>query len=202
MSELDDFEFDPVEYADQLGYTDQLGQHDLMDPTVVRAETKEDRVRRMSRRDLLVKGGVAATALSGAGALAGTAAARSEKAEAITLNVNSLGVEWPTGAQAQAEKDLGIKFNIQLLGSNAQIQKAITAPGSFDVGGLYNFQQFPIWPTGNMQPVDRLKIKAWNDFYPIFTKGKVLVNSKSCTPGQGDAPFRVTFLDTAGASGG
>ena len=75
MSELDQLEFDPFEYADQLGYTDELGRGDHSDPTLTRAETKEERSRRMSRRDLLVKGGVGAAALSGVGALAGRAAA-------------------------------------------------------------------------------------------------------------------------------
>src|SRR5919204_2983371 len=195
MSELDQLEFDAFEYADQLGYTDELGRGDHSDPTLTRAETKEERGRRMSRRDLLVKGGVGAAALSGVGALAGRASA---SAEAGTLRVISLGVEWPQGAQQQAEADLGFKFNVQLMSTNAQVQKSITAPNSFDLGGLYNYQMFPIWPTGNFQPVDRNKLKAWNAFYPIFTKGKVLVNSKSCTSGQGDAPFRVLFLDPNG----
>jgi putative spermidine/putrescine transport system substrate-binding protein len=199
MSELDQLEFDPFEYADELGYTDELGRGDHSDPTLTRAETKEERARRMSRRDLLVRGGVGAAALSGVGALAGRAAAATE---ATTLRVISLGVEWPQGAQAQAEKDLGFKFNVQLMSTNAQVQKSITAPNSFDLGGLYNYQMFPIWPTGTFQPVDRNKITQWNGFYPVFTKGRVLPNSATCTTGQGDAPFRVTFLDTAGSSGG
>src|SRR5439155_6101053 len=204
MSGLDDRGYDPQEYADKLGYTDELGRGDHSDPNLVRAETPEERRRGLPRRELLVKGGLGAAALSTAGSFAGPAAAKLGRKEAFTgtLNVISLGVEWPQGAQQQAEKDLGFKFNVQLMSTNAQVQKSITAPNSFDLGGLYNYQMFPIWPTGNFQPVDRNKIATWNDFYPIFTKGKVLVNSKSCTPGQGDAPFRVTFLDTAGASGG
>jgi putative spermidine/putrescine transport system substrate-binding protein len=201
MSELEDLGFDPSEYADQLGYADELGRSDFTDPTAVRAETPEERRRGMTRRDLLVRGGAGAAAISGVGALAGPAAAKLQSSRVTTLTMISLGVEWPTGAQAQAEKDLGVKFNIQLMGTNAQVQKSITAPDSFDIGGLYNYQMFPIWPTGNFQPVDRLKIKAWNDFYPIFTKGKVLVNSKSCTPGQGDAPFRTLFLDPTHSTG-
>src|SRR6266508_3328729 len=183
MSELEDFEFDPQEYADQLGYTDELTRGDFTDPTVLRAETPEERLRGLTRRDLLVKGGV------GAAALAGRASAGLESAEKFTgtLNVITLGVEWPEGAEQQAEKDLGFKFNVQVMGTNAQVQKSITAPGSFDVGGLYNYQFFQIWPTGNFQPVDRNRIKAWKDFYPIFTKGKVQVNNPKCTSGQGDA---------------
>jgi putative spermidine/putrescine transport system substrate-binding protein len=201
MSDLE--EFDLLEYANQLGYTDELSRNDLSDPTAVRAETPEERRRGLTRRELLVKGGVGATALSGVGALAGRAsAARLTPGKFTgTLNVISLGVEWPTGAQTRAEKDLGFTFNVQLMGTNAQVQKSITAPDSFDVGGLYNYQFFQIWPTGNFQPVDRRKIKTWNDFYPIFTKGKVLVNNPHCTSGQGGAPFRVLFLDPNHSTG-
>jgi putative spermidine/putrescine transport system substrate-binding protein len=203
LSELGDLWFDPQEYADQLGYTDELGRGDHSDPSLVRAETPEERRRGMTRRELLVKGGLGAAALSTAGAFAGPAAAKVGRKEAYTgtLNVISLGVEWPTGAQAQAEKDLGFKFNVQLLSTNAQVQKGITAPDSFDIGGLYNYQLFPMWPTGNFQPVDRTKIKSWNDHYKVFTTGKVNPSDKSATSGQGDAPFRVLFLDLDGSSG-
>src|SRR5581483_10399826 len=203
MSGLDELGFDPQEYADQLGYTDELGRGDYSDPGVVRAETPEERRRGLTRRELLVKGGLGAAALSTAGAFAGSAAAKAGQKQAFTgtLNVISLGVEWPAGAQAQAEKDLGFKFNVQLLSTNAEVQKSITSPDSIDVGGLYNYQMFPIWPTGNFQPVDRNRIKAWNDFYPVFTKGKVNPADKSATPGQGDAPFRVLFLDVDHSTG-
>ena len=199
MSELDRVEFDPFEYAEQLGYTDELTKNDFTDPAAERAETKSG----LTRRSLLVKGGVGAAALTGLGAVAGRAAAASEKAGKYTgtINMISLGVEWPPGAEQQAEKELGFKFNIQLMGTNAQVQKAITAPTSFDVGGLYNYQFFQIWPTGNFQAVDRNKVKAWNNFYPIFTKGKVLPGRADCTPGQGNAPYRVMFLDPDRSTG-
>jgi putative spermidine/putrescine transport system substrate-binding protein len=207
MSELDDLSFDPYEYADQLGYTDELGRGDYSDPTIVRAESPEERRRGLTRRELLIKGGLGAAALTGAGAFAGSAAARvarPEKSGAYTgtLNVISLGVEWPAGAQDQAQKDLGFKFNVQLLSTNAQVQKAITAPESFDIGGLYSYQMFPIWPTGNLAPVDRTQLTAWNDFYQLFTKGKVNPSDKGATSGQGNAPFRVMFIDPQGSSGG
>jgi putative spermidine/putrescine transport system substrate-binding protein len=207
MSGLDDLSFDPQEYADQLGYTDELGRGDHSDPTIVRADTPEERRRGMTRRELLIKGGLGAAALTSAGAFAGGAAAKVARPARSgqytgTLNVISLGVEWPAGAQDQAEKDLGFKFNVQLLSTNAQVQKSITAPESFDIGGLYNYQMFPIWPTGNLQPVDRTKFTAWNDFYPLFTKGKVNPSDKGATYGQGNAPFRVMFIDPEGSSGG
>ena len=200
-------DFDPYEYADQLGYVDELGRGDYSDPNLVRAESPEERRRGLTRRELLVRGGVGAMALSSAGALAGSAdAARATRARAGAytgvLNVISLGVEWPTGAQTQAQKDLGFKFNVSLLSTNAQVQKSITAPGSFDIGGLYNYQMFPIWPTGNFQTVDRTKITSWADHYKVFTTGRVNPSDTSATTGQGDAPFRVLFVDPKGSSNG
>jgi putative spermidine/putrescine transport system substrate-binding protein len=207
LSELGDLWFDPQEYADQLGYTDELGRGDHSDPTLVRAESPEERRRGMTRRELLVKGGFGAAAIAGAGALSGTAAARPSRAGKAgkytgTLNVISLGVEWPTGASVQAEKDLGVKFNVQLLSTNAQVQKSITAPDSFDIGGLYNYQMFPIWPTGQFQPIKRTAFKHWNSYYPLFTKGRTVPSDSSRTYGQGDAPFRALFVDPSGSSGG
>jgi putative spermidine/putrescine transport system substrate-binding protein len=202
MSDL----FDPQEYAEQLGYSDELGKSDFTDRAVVRAETKEG----LTRRQMLARGAVGAAAVSGAGILAACGSSASSTASSTpataakftgTMNVISLGVEWPVGAQQQAEKDLGFKFNIQLLSTNAQVQKSITAPDSFDVGGLYNYQMFPIWPTGNLQTVDRTKIAAWNDFYPVFTEGRVLPQSTACTTGQGDAPYRVLFVDPNHSTG-
>src|SRR6266404_8537228 len=203
MSKLDEVEFDPQEYADQLGYTDDLGRNDFSDPTLVRAETPEERGRGLTRRELLVKGGLGAAAIAGAGSLAGPAAAKLAKGSKYTgtLNMISLGVEWPAGAQAQAEKDLGVKFNVQLLSTNAQVQKSITAPDSFDIGGRYHYQMFPIWPTGNFQPIQRSVFKHWNSYYPLFTKGRTVPSDTSRTYGQGDAPFRVLFVDPNGSTG-
>jgi putative spermidine/putrescine transport system substrate-binding protein len=202
MSELEDLGFDPYEYARELGYTDELSRSDFTDPSVTRASTDEE-TNGMSRRDLLLRGGVGAAALTGLGAVAGRAAAATEQAGKFsgTFRVISLGVEWPPGAEQQAEKDLGFKFNVQLMSTNAQVQKSITSPNSFDMLGGYNYQFFQIWPTGNFQTVDRNKITEWNNFYPIFTKGKVLPNRKDCTPGQGNAPYRVLFVDPGRSTG-
>ena len=201
MSEFDDAEYDVHEFAEQLGYTDELGRHDMSDPNLERATTKSSRG--LSRRDLVVKGGLGAAALTGLGGVAGRAsAAPGAKSQYTgTLRVITLGVEWPQGAEQQAEKDLGFKFNVQPMSTNAQVQKSITSPESFDMLGGYNYQYFQIWPTGNFQAVDRTKIKAWNGFYPVFTKGKVLPSRRDCTPGQGNAPYRVLYLDPNRSTG-
>jgi putative spermidine/putrescine transport system substrate-binding protein len=194
-------EFDPQAYAEQLGYVDELTKGDHTEAGVERSKTASEL--RMSRRDLIAKGTVGAAAVAGLGAVAGSAAAATAGSEKYTgtLRVITLGVEWPQGAQQAAEKALGVKFNIQAMSSTAQVQKGITDPKSFDIGGLYNYQMFQIWPTGNMAPVQTSKIKEWKNFYPLFTRGKLNPASKTCTYGQGNAPFRGMFVDPNGSLG-
>ena len=69
-------------------------------------------------------------------------------------------------------------------------QAGAAQPDSFDIGGLYNYQMFPIWPTGNFQPIKRSAFKHWNSYYPLFTKGRTVASDRSRTFGQGDAPLR------------
>jgi putative spermidine/putrescine transport system substrate-binding protein len=201
MSKFDEVDFDPIEYAEQLGHMDELTRNDFTEKDAVRAKSPAQM--RLSRRDVLLKGGVGAAALAGLGAAAGRAEAAPAAAGKYTgtINMISLGVEWPAGADKQAEKDLGVKFNIQLMGTNAQVQKSITDPKSFDVGGLYNYQYFQIWPTGNFQPVDTQRLKHWKDNYLVFTQGRVLPKNKNATYGDGNAPFRVIFVDPDGSTG-
>lgn len=195
MGEVEGLEFDPYEYAEHLRETQALTRGDHSDPAPEQSG--------LTRRSLLARGGVGVAALGGIGALAGRAAAAPAKSGKFTgtLRVITLGVEWPPGAKEQAEKDLGFKFNIQPMGTNQQVQKAITAPESFDVGGLYNYQFFQIWPTGNFTPVDTTRLKAWKAMYPLFTRGRVNPNNKASTFGQGNAPFRVMFLDPGRSTG-
>jgi putative spermidine/putrescine transport system substrate-binding protein len=152
--------------------------------------------RGLTRRDLLVKGGVGAAAVAGLGAMAGTAAARTSSSGKFTgtLRVLTLGVEWPAGVQQQAEKDLGFKFVVTPASSFAQVQKVITAPDSFDIFGGYNYQDMQAWPSHNLLPIDTQQIKAWPNLYKLFAYGKLNPGSANCTYGDGDAPFRSLFL--------
>ena len=186
-------EYDPFEYAELLAQTAELGRGDLSKPR----KTEDSG---LTRRDLLVKGGVGAAAVAGLGAMAGTAAAAPSQGGKFTgtLRVLSLGVEWPQGVEQQAEKDLGFKIKVDLVGSGAQPQIAITQPDRFDVFGGYNYQTLLIWPSGSLQPVDTRRIKTWNQFYKVFTQGKLNPASKTCTYGDGNAPFRTTFVDPDG----
>jgi putative spermidine/putrescine transport system substrate-binding protein len=195
MSE--DYEYDPFEYAKAVEEGADLGHSDLSGP---RAEEPSG----LSRRDLLKRGAIGAAAVSGAGALAGTAAAASGTSGKFTgtLRVLSLGVEFPIPDIAkQASEELGFTVKPILAPSEKQPQIAITSPDSFDVFGGYNYQSLLVWPSGGLQPVDTRRIKNWNAFYKLFTHGKLNPASRRCTFGDGNAPFRTTFVDPNGSTG-
>jgi putative spermidine/putrescine transport system substrate-binding protein len=180
----------PEEFEDTGELLHEIGEHQRLTGT-----EPEEGPNGMTRRDLLVKGGVAAAGLSTVGALAGRAAAAPAKKEAVTLRVITLGVEWPTPeVQKKAEKDLGIKFALTVTDPVTMVQKAITAPETFDIFGGYNYQFIQMYSSGHMLPIDTHKITAWPSLYKLFAWGKVHPGSSGESYGDGDAPFRALFL--------
>src|SRR5262249_36978032 len=142
--------FMPEEFEDTGELLDQIREHQRLTGT----EPEEEGSNGMTRRDLLVKGGVAAAGLSTAGALAGRAAAAPAKTGKFTgtLRVITLGVEWPTPEVAkQAQKDLGFGFALTVTDPVTMVQKAITAPETFDVFGGYNYQYIQMFSSGHLQ---------------------------------------------------
>jgi putative spermidine/putrescine transport system substrate-binding protein len=193
------YEYDPYEYAELLKQGEDLGRSDLHEPV-----KRDEESRGLTRRELLVKGGVGAAAVAGMGALAGTAAAKPAAKGKFTgtLRVMTLGVEFPIPDIAkQASKDLGFTIKPILAPSEKQPQIVITGSDTFDVAGVYNYQTLLAWPSGGLQPVDTTKIPSWNQFYKLFTYGKLNPASRVCTYGQGNAPFRTTFVDPDGSTG-
>jgi putative spermidine/putrescine transport system substrate-binding protein len=200
-----EYEYDPFEYAKELEAGEDLGRSDLDEPR------RGDDQGGVNRRDLLVRAGVGAAAVGGLGALAGPAAAGTERSSEVdangkftgTLRVLTLGVEFPIPAiQQQASKDLGFTVKPIIASSQAQPQIAITSPDTFDVFGGYNYQSLLVWPSGSLQAVDTHKLPSWSQFYKLFTYGKLNPSSAACTYGQGNAPFRTTFVDPSGSKNG
>src|SRR3989442_8783 len=178
-------EHDPFEYARLLQESEDLGRSDFSEP------------RGISRRELLKRGAVGAAAVSGAGALAGTAAAQTSKSGKFTgsLRVITLGVEFPTPeVAARIKQDLGFSVAITATDPVTEAQKAITAPETFDVFGGYNYQDIQVWSSGNLLPVDTTKIHAWPQPYKLFAWGKGHPASKEEAYGDANAPFRALFL--------
>ena len=156
-------EYDPFEYAKELAAGEDLGRGDF-------EERREPSG--LTRGELLKRGAVGVAAVSGAGALAGTAAAETSASGKFTgtLRVLSLGVEFPIPDIAkQASEELGFTVKPILAPSEKQPQIAITSPDTFDVFGGYNYQSLLVWPSGSLQPVDTRKIRGWNQFYKLFS---------------------------------
>ena len=189
-------DYDAYEYAKALEEGADLGHSDLSES---RGSDSG-----LSRREVLKRGAVGAAAVAGVGALASPAASSVSKSGKFTgtLRVLTLGVEFPSPQIAkQASKDLGFTIKPIFAPSEKQPQIAITSPDTFDVFGGYNYQSLLIWPSGSLQPVDTSKIASWNKFYKLFAYGKLNPNSKSCTYGDGNAPFRTTYVDPDGSTG-
>lgn len=184
----------PEEFEVDTGeLLEQLREHQRLTGT----EPKDEESNGMTRRDLLVRGGAAAVAASSVGAFAGRAAAATSKTGKFTgtLNVISLGVEFPTPEVAKRIKqDLGFSVNVTATDPVTEVQKAITAPETFDIFGGYNYQDIQAWSTHHLLPIDTRKIKAWPQLYKLFAWGKVHPGSPSASYGDGDAPFRALFL--------
>ena len=181
------------EEFDQDELVAQMEEHKRLTGT----ESKDEASNGMTRRQLLVKGGVGAAAATSLGALAGTAAARPKTSGAFTgtLRVITLGVEFPTPEVAQQiKKDLGFDVALTVTDPVTMVQKAITAPDTFDIFGGYNYQDIQAWSTHHLLPIDTTKISAWPQMYKLFPWGKVNPASKVCHYGDGDAPFRALFL--------
>jgi putative spermidine/putrescine transport system substrate-binding protein len=200
-----EWEFDPYEYAEELAAGEDLGRSDLSTP-----ERTEDERGGLTRRELIARGGAGAAMVGGLGALAGPAAAARQGSSEVdangkftgTLRVLTLGVEFPIPDIAkQASKDLGFTVKPILAPSEKQPQIAITSPDTFDVFGGYNYQSLQVWPSGGLQPVDTRRLRSWAAQYKLFTHGKLNPASGVCTFGQGNAPFRTTFVDPDGSTG-
>jgi hypothetical protein len=161
----EEFEVDPGELAAEIR------EHQRLTGTEPKEESGG-----LTRRELLKRGGVAAAAASSVGALAGTAAAATSKSGKYTgtLRVITLGVEWPTPeVQKKAEADLGVKFALTVTDPVTMVQKAITAPETFDIFGGYNYQFIQMYSSHHMLPVDTRKITAWPQLYKLFAYGRV-----------------------------
>ncbi len=155
---------------------------------------------RLTRKELLVRGGLAGAAVPLAGARPAAEPPRPD-ASTITkpLRIATIGIEWPDGVHQQAQLDLGFPIRLQTLTSLQQIQRALAAPESFDVFGGYSYQAMRVWHSRHLRPIDTRRIAAWPDLYKLFAWGKLVPGSDS-PYGVGDAPFRSLFLRT-GTSG-
>jgi putative spermidine/putrescine transport system substrate-binding protein len=150
----------------------------------------------LTRAELLARAGLAAAPLAWP-----DGAARPAVTPPVVrpLRVITIGIEWPSGVHEQAQLDLGLTIQLELLSSVDQLQAVLARPDSFDVFGGYGYQAMRVWYSENLRPIDTRRIAAWPDLYRLFAWGK-LAPGAACRYGVGDAPFRSLFL-RAGTTG-
>ena len=73
----------------------------------------------------------------------------------------------------QAAKDLGFKVTMQNLDTSAAINRFITQPNSVDIADLEGWQAKLAAKRGVIQGIEARKIKEFDNFLPIFTKGEL-----------------------------
>ena len=154
----------------------------------------------LTRHELLLRGGAAASGFAALGAFPPPTSAGSGTGGGFTgtLRVLGDGVTQLDAIKEQAEKDLGFAIAFDITDPDSVVEKAITQPGSFDVLAYYHFGYDAIWPTGSLRPVDTRRITRWKQVSDLFKQGKVRPLDPRCTYGQGDAPFRSMYVDDSG----
>ena len=182
-----EWEFDPYEYAEELAAGEDLGRSDLSSP-----ERAEGERGRMSRRELLARGGAGAAAIGGLGAFAGPAAAASGGSSEVDANgkfTGTLRVLTPRRRVPDpGHREAGLQ-GPRLHGeadprdSEKQPQIAITSPDTFDVFGGYNYQSLQVWPSGGLQPLDTRKLQSLEG--PVQA-----VHARQAQPGVGQVHVR------------
>jgi putative spermidine/putrescine transport system substrate-binding protein len=164
--------------------------------------------RGMTRAELVAGGGKLAAAL-GIGWLyqstigSGVASAAADHAAGATkftgtLKVMGMGTDLIEPIRQQAEKDLGFKLSFEVLDGATLRQKVATQPAAFDVYSDETASSDIIWPTGNLVPIPRSKLRYWNQYTTLYKLGRVDPRNMKATVGDGDAAFRKQYVSSDG----
>jgi putative spermidine/putrescine transport system substrate-binding protein len=147
---------------------------------------------KINRRALLRGTAAAASGLAlGSGAITGFPTIWAQNAKNIVLRQFGTGISAQPAIMDKAQKDLGFRVEMAGLDSNAIIQRAITQPDSYDIADIEFWIAKKVFVAGNMQPIDATKIKLYDKIVPLFTSGKLNVDSKVA---QGTPPHTVGYM--------
>jgi putative spermidine/putrescine transport system substrate-binding protein len=109
--------------------------------------------------------------------------------------VLGLGIDLIEPIRTAGERALGFRLAFDVRDSVTMVQRAKTAPGSFDVFAGYTYQMNQVWQAGHLVPQETSRIVRWRQVSPLIRKGKLEPGSTACTYGDGDAPFRSLYVD-------
>lgn len=110
----------------------------------------------------------------------------------VTLRSIGTGLSQIHEIRQKAESDLGFTIDMRTLPAAEVTRLAMTQPAAYDLL-TSDFASLPlIIPTGNLRPIYRPRIDAFDQVVPFFTEGKFhgMAVERSC----GTTPFRVMYL--------
>ncbi|KLU02895.1 Oligopeptide ABC transporter, periplasmic oligopeptide-binding protein OppA [Rhodopirellula islandica] len=101
--------------------------------------------------------------------------------------------------RVRAEADLGIQLEFTPGGSAEVLHRASTRPESFDLYEQWSNSIRVLWQAGAIQPIDRTRIRYWDEINPLTRVGRLTPEAKI---GAGDAPNELLFIQPDGTLGG
>ena len=153
--------------------------------------TKSNNNSNISRRGLLKAGAAAAGAVAGSGAITGFPTIWAQEIKDIELRHVGVSYSVVKAIGDQAAKDLGFKVTMQNLDTSASINRFITQPNSVDIADLEGWQAKLAAKRGIIQGIEAKRIKQFDNFLPIFTKGEL---EGSQIANQGISPYAALYL--------
>jgi putative spermidine/putrescine transport system substrate-binding protein len=146
----------------------------------------------INRRSLLKAGAAVAGAAIGTDAVTGFPTIWAQEIKDIELRHVGVSYSVVKAIGDQAAKDLGFKVTMQNLDTSAAINRFITQPNSVDIADLEGWQAKLAAKRGVIQGIEAKKIKEFDNFLPIFTKGELEGHK---IPRQGISPYEALYIE-------
>src|SRR5579863_9769987 len=147
--------------------------------------------RRPSRRGFLKAGGALLGGAVGAGAITGFPTIWAQEIKDIELRHVGVSYSVVKAIGDQASKDLGFTVTMQNLDTSAAINRFVTQPNTVDIADLEGWQAKLAAKRGVIQGIEARKIKEFDNFLPIFTKGELDGHK---IPRQGISPYEALYI--------
>jgi putative spermidine/putrescine transport system substrate-binding protein len=148
----------------------------------------------ITRRNVL-KGGAAALGAAAGSGIIGMPVIWAQNIKDITLNQVGPSFSVITDIAEKASADLGFKIVAQTAETTQLMAKTVSQPETIDIADYEYWGLQKGWRSGNLQPIDINKIKAWSAMTPLMRDGKGF-DGKDMSR-QGTLPFKVLYTDSA-----
>ncbi|MCB1500063.1 MAG: extracellular solute-binding protein [Bauldia sp.] len=152
---------------------------------------------KLSRRQVLKGAAAVAGAAAGSGAITGFPTIWAQEIKDIELRHVGVSYSVVKAIGDQASKDLGFTVTMQNLDTSAAINRFITQPNSVDIPDLEGWQAKLATKRGVLQGIEVAKIKEYDNFLPIFTKGEL---DGQVVSRQGISPYEAMYIESKDAT--